>query len=165
MVYLLEFKGSLYEFNGSFGKTAKALKEIEKSMSRTMMLHRYDLGFWCWNKHQCKDPDRLVFDKLVGDRLLLMHLSVYKEFPEKIVPLIEYCEENGIDLIAPVSDGTPTYTFKSTDPVPGYQMTISGILKDREHVLYDFTDTGSTKNFDAAMDSMMRDLKLRNLFK
>jgi len=163
MIYLLEFSGDLYEFNGSFGRTARAIKEISDEFSRTMLLHRYDLGFFAWSKHQCKNPDSLTFEKLDGDRLVMMHLAVYKDCPERILDLVEYCEGKEIDFIAPITDGKPSFRLGSQTQIPEYQLMISDMLRSRTNVIYDFLDTGSSKSFDIALGTMMRDMKLRRL--
>lgn len=163
MIYLLEFSGDLYEFNGSFGRTTRAIKEISDVFSRTMLLHRYDLGFFAWSKHQCKNPDNLIFEKLDGDRLAMMHLAVYKDCPERMLDLIEYCEGKEIDFIAPITDGKPSFRLGSQTQIPEYQLIMSDMLRSRTNVIYDFLDTGSTGRFDSAVDIMIRDLKLRSL--
>lgn len=161
MVYLLEFGSKLYEFNGSMGRPAKALREICESFGRSMLLHRYELGFFYWHKHQCKDPERLILEKLQGDRLVLMHLDLYKDCPEKIKELLDYCEANGIDFFAPVSDGTQHYWDRNS--FPSHQMEIRELMQEREHVVYDFVGAIDEKAFKSAMANMMRDLKLREL--
>ena len=161
MVYLLEFGSKLYEFNGSIGRPAKALREICESFENSMMLHRYDLGFFYWRKHQCKDPEKIILEKIQGDRLVLMHLDLYRDCPEKIKDLLDYCEANGIDFFAPVSDGTQHYWDRSS--FPSHQMEIRELMQEREHVIYDFVGAVDEKAFKAAVANMMRDLKLREI--
>lgn len=161
MVYLLEFGSKLYEFNGSIGRPAKALREICESFENSMMLHRHGLGFFYWRKHQCKDPARLIFEKLQGDRLVLMHLDLYRDCPEKIKELLDHCEANGIDFFAPVSDGTQHYWDRSS--FPSHQMEIRELMQEREHVIYDFVGAVDESAFKAAVANMMRDLKLREI--
>lgn len=161
MIHLLEFRGKIWEFNGSLGKPAKALREICDSFDRSMLLHRYDLGFFHWQKHQCKDPDRLILEKLEGNRVVLMHLDLYKDDPEKIRLLLDYCESAGIDFFAPVSDGEQFHWERES--FPEHQMRIRSILEEREHICYDFRDTTDEKSFRNAVSHMIRDIKLREI--
>jgi hypothetical protein len=161
MIHLLEFKGSLYEFNGSYGRTSKAIKEICDRFDRTMLLHRYDLGFYHYHKHQCKNPERLILEKLDGKKLCMLHLDLYADCPEKIEELLDYCESKGIDFFAPVSDGDPG-RWNSKD-IPGRHMQLRSIMEQRDHIVYDFKDTGAAKDFDRCLSLMIRDINLKEI--
>lgn len=159
MIYLLEFTGSLYEFKNSKGRPSVALHSLTKMFPDMMILHRYDLFFNFDRKFQTNNPDKIDLTRLDAKNAMLYHLDVYSGCPEKIVPLINHCIENDIDLFVPVSDGfIHQYLINDTVKNP-HRYGIREILEGYEHVLYDFR-----KDVELAKKEMIRDLNLRKLF-
>lgn len=167
MIYLLEFAGSLYEFNYSSEKPARMLRSIIERFPDMMILHRYSLFFYSWNKFQTKNPDKIDISRLDGKNAMLFHLDIYRDCSEKIVPLIEHCEKNGIDLFVPVTDGI-IYSYFREDSEIGekrgaHRNEIRDILERYEHVVYDFANTNGKEDIERKRVEMIRDLNIRKL--
>jgi len=137
MIYLLEFAGSLYEFNYSSEKPARMLRSVIERFPDMMILHRYSLFFYSWNKFQTKNPDKIDISRLDGKNAMLFHLDIYRDCSEKIVPLIEHCG--------------------------AHRNEIRDILERYEHVVYDFTNAASKEDLEKRRKEMLRDISIRKL--
>ena len=98
MIHLLEFSGRIYEFKRSWGQPNIMLYSVLENTEDTMLLHKYDLCFGYKNKFQTSDPDKIDFSKIDGKNIILYHLDIYLNSPEKIVTLIKFCIENDMNL-------------------------------------------------------------------
>jgi hypothetical protein len=167
MIYLLEFTGSLYEFNYSSEKPARMLHSIIERFPDMMVLHKYGLFFYFWNKFQTRNPDNIDISRLDGKNAMIYHLDIYYGHPEKIVPLIEHCVKNGIDLFVPVSDGIIYSYFREDDSKKNskssYRQDIREILERYEHVVYDFANAASKEDLEKRRKEMLRDISIRKL--
>jgi hypothetical protein len=95
---------------------------------------------------------------------MLYHLDLYSGCSEKIVPLIEHCIKNDIDLFVPISDGVIGKYFKDDAVKNPHRYEVREILEGYEHVVYDFRNTPSDGDLELKRKEMIRDLKLRKLF-
>jgi len=158
MIYLLEFSGKLYEFKRSWTRSNEMLYSILENTEDTMLLHKHDLCFGYKNKFQISDPDKIDFSKIYGKNVILYHLDIYLNVPEKIVTLIKFCIENDMNLYAPICDGIIPYYIRDKS---NQYLDIIEILKGYKHILYDFKV--KNEDFEIQRKSMIRDLNLRKL--
>lgn len=164
MIYLLEFSGKLYEFKKSWGRSSQMLYSITQNFPDMMILHRYELCFFFPKKFQTNSPDKIELFRLDGKSAILYHLDLYSGCSEKIVPLIEHCIKNDIDLFVPISDGIIGSLYIDDAVKNPHRYEVREILEGYEHVVYDFRNTPSDGDLELKRKEMIRDLKLRKLF-
>ena len=176
MIYLFEFSGTLLEFANSGGKPVKVFHSIYDLFSEDcIIIYRYELngripsevnkkGFIS-SKFGTSKSRKIDFSKLKGGNIILMHLDVYKDNPDEIRKLLDFCQSEGKNLYLPVSDGDSQFFFKKSDFSENpHRYRISEIISDEyEHVKYDFRRIFSASEFNSRLVEMRRDLAVRAL--
>jgi hypothetical protein len=133
-----------------------------------MVLYKYKLSDpYIFTKYGSNDPERINFEKLVGNSLFLFHLDVYKNKTERLKDLIDWSIENEIDIFIPWSSQQNDYFFQEKDQ---HRHTIKEILDKYEYAYYDFSDikydndSELQKTIIESTKPILRDSKLRNIF-
>lgn len=191
MIHLFEFSGVLLEFANSGGKPSTVFYTIyDLFQGNCIIIYRYELArresdpmltyifrkpfkMQRGNKKErfvsCKfgtnKSHKIDFEKLKGDNIILMHLDVYRDDPDSIRKLLDFCVREGKNLYLPVSDGNSTYFFKKSDFSDNpHRYRIKEIIEQEyEHVRYDFREAHSASSFGKLLREMKIDLTIRNL--
>ena len=184
MIHLFEFSGTLFEFANSGGKPVAVFYTIyDLFPENCIIIYRYELvrrtsdpALTYMNKGgrrerfiSCKfgtnKSHKIDFEKLKGDNIILMHLDVYRNDPDSIRKLLDFCAREGKNIYLPVSDGNSTYFFKKSDFSENpHRYRIKEIIEQEyDHVRYDFREAHSAASFGTLLQEMKRDLAIRNL--
>ena len=187
MIHLFEFSGTLFEFANSGGKPVAVFYNIyDLFPENCIIIYRYELSsrlsdliysgktlFAGKSKRErfisCKfgtnKSHKIDFEKLKGDNIILMHLDVYRNDPDSIRKLLDFCAREGKNLYLPVSDGNSTYFFKKSDFSENpHRYRIKEIIEQEyDHIRYDFREAHSAASFGTLLQEMKRDLAIRNL--
>jgi hypothetical protein len=100
MIYQLDFP-RLYEWSNSNSANSKILESVHNLLPSSLLLYRYNVRKSIPNRFGISDPEKINFDLIKQKSIVIYHLSIYKEKPEKINDLIKFCIENDKDLIIP----------------------------------------------------------------
>jgi hypothetical protein len=132
-----------------------------------MVLYKYKLADpYISTKYGSNDPERINFEKLVGDNLFIFHLDVYKNKTERLKDLIDWTIQNEIDIFIPWSNPKNDHWFHEDDK---HRHTIKEIIDKYEYFYYDFSDikynndSELQKNIIEKTKPILRDIRLRNL--
>lgn len=137
MIYQLVFP-RLYEWSNSNSANSKILESVHNLLPSSLLLYRYNVRKSIPNRFGVSDPEKINFDLIKQKSIVIYHLSIYKEKPEKINDLIKFCIENDKDLIIP----TQVDDFFRTQ----YGETINYIescLDGYDYQYYDMSKDGS----------------------
>ena len=162
MINILRFNVS-NNYNYSWGLSSRAPYLLFDHLDELMIIYRYKLpqqftkGGKYLNKFQCKNPNKLDFSKLKGKNLFLLHVDVWKEDTEKLKDLIDYCNDNEIDIWI---DCFNQDNYNSRKDLTIYN--INNILSEYDINEYDLTKYYS--NEEEAVKTIIRDIKLNKLF-
>ena len=102
MINILKFNGS-NNYNYSWGISSKVPYNIFKYLDDLMLIYYYKLpsqfadGHYL-NKYQCKNQNKIIFDKLKGNNLCIFHIDTWKDNPDSIRDILNYCNSKNIDV-------------------------------------------------------------------
>ena len=130
MINVLEFStNSEYKFAWNY--STRTLFYIFENLTDCMILYKYKLsgGKFILRKFGINNPDKIIFNKLNGENLILFHLDIYKESTNKLRDLLDYCLENNIDVYL--------HHYYSNE---NHIQTINEILEEYHINRYEFKD-------------------------
>ena len=166
MINLLEFSMN-HEFKHAWNLSARTCYHIIDNLTDCMVLYKYKLSDpYIFTKYGSNDPERINFEKLVGNSLFLFHLDVYKNKTERLKDLIDWSIENEIDIYIPWCDPKTDHWFQEDDK---HRNTIKEIIDKYEYAYYDFSDIKYNNDFELQKSiiertkPILRDIRLRNL--
>jgi len=163
MISVLEFDMDI-NYRYAWNIAARTIYYLNDNLEDCMILYKYNLadGF-IWTKFGTSDPDKLVFEKLIGRSLIIFHSDVFREKTERFEALLYFCQDRGIDVYIPLCRSIKTHTVRMRE-----------ILNQFEHNFYEFTEMNPNWKADKEneikklirerMKPLFRDIKLRNLF-
>lgn len=170
------------EFANSGGKAQTVLYSVyDLFKENCIVLYRYRLtgdsvngsGMpYISSKFGASRSGKINLGRLDGGHIILAHLDVFKNDPEDIRRLLDFCELGGKSLYLPVSDGIfrHSYNWRGAvgQPVPAdgeenaHRYRIREIIKSEyEHVCYDFRSTNTASKFGSMLAETRRDLAFR----
>jgi hypothetical protein len=164
MINVLEFDMSI-DYRLAWNVAARATFHLFYNLSDCMILYRHQLSEpYIWTKFGCNHPDKIKFEKLDGKNLILFHTDVYIENTHKIKELIDYCQSNKIDLWIP-------FPLKNIWRIEEPHLEIiKDVLSNYQYNTYDLTNMNYRNENEVSslikekMKTILRDIKLRNLF-
>lgn len=167
MINVLEFStNSEYKFAWNY--STRTLFYIFENLTDCMILYKYKLsgGKFILRKFGINNPDKIIFNKLNGENLILFHLDIYEESTHKLRELLDYCLENNIDVYLPtIKKNNHRQQFMP----PQHVCQIKDILKDYNVSKYDFTNISFSNNSEIEQSvinyakPLIRDIKIRKL--
>jgi hypothetical protein len=162
MINILLFNAS-NNYKHSWNITSRALFILFENLESCMLIYRYKLsdGFdlpFIWQKFGTSNPDKIDFNKMKGESLLLFHLEVYEKNPEKLRELIDWCLETNKELYIPINNETSEFNSN-----------IESILSDYDVKEYNFRNIEHFPHSEInhkileCMKPLIRDIKIKKL--
>jgi hypothetical protein len=165
MINILKFNSS-NNYNYSWGISSKAPYALFDYLDELMLIYsyklpnlRFDKGDYIHNKFQCKDPDKIIFDKLKGRNLFLLHIDIWKNNLVEFKKLIDYCTSENIDIWICMYKYYNEY-FKKKNSIIEH---IDKILTEYENIEYDLTNHSSHTDIKEICKPIIRDIQLNKL--
>lgn len=171
MINLLEFE-TLHEYKHAWNTSARSLFLLYTSISNCLILYKYKLPMGIevpkvLNKFGTGNADRITYEKLIGDSIILFHLDVFKSNPEKIRYLMDWCLMNDIDLYIPmINFNSKWYSFRTDND---HFVKIDYIISEYQVKKYDLKEIKYNRDSEIQnaifekMKPLLRDIKIRRL--
>ena len=161
MINILRFNGS-NNYNYSWGTSSKVPYILFDHLDELMLIYSYKLpnlkteeGNYIYNKFQCKDPNKINFDKLNGKNLFLLHIDIWKNNLVEFKKLIDYCTSENIDIWICMYE-----YFNKKNPTIEH---INKILIEYENIEYDLINHSSYTDIKEICKPIIRNIKLNKL--
>jgi hypothetical protein len=100
VIYRLDFP-ILHEWNNCNSSNTKILESIHKLLPESLLLYRYKVRKSIVNKFGVNDPEKINFDLIKQNSIIVYHLDIFKEKTTSINDLIKFCLETNRDLFIP----------------------------------------------------------------
>lgn len=162
MINILRFNGS-NNYNYSWGISSRVPYILFDHLDELMLIYSYKLpnlktegGNYIHNKFQCKDPNKINFDKLNGKNLFLLHIDIWENKLEEFKNLLDYCNLKNIDV------WICTFNYFKKENTIVEQIDL--ILSNYENIEYNLSDYSSYVDVKEISKSLIRDIKLNKLF-
>lgn len=125
-------------------------KLIYDSLDSCLVLYKYKLANNYSSKFCINNIDKLDLSKIDKSNIILHHLDIYKNNPNELIKLLDYCVSNNKDIFISISDKT-NIKYKIS----------SNFIDDIVDILYNnyATETIESKS----LNILLRDLKLKSL--
>jgi len=171
MINVIQFE-SLHEFGHAWNTSARALFLLCKKIDNCLILYKYKLAIGkqvpvILNKFGTGNQDKIIYEKLKGDSIILFHLDVFKLDPEKIRYLLDWCLQNDIELYIPMVDYDSKWlSYRNANE---HILKIDCILSEYEVKKWDLKEI--KYNTDSEVDGaifeklkpLLRDISIRKL--
>lgn len=161
MINILRFNGS-NNYNYSWGISSRVPYILFDHLDELMLIYSYKLanlktegGNYIHNKFQCKDPNKINFDKLNGKNLFLLHIDIWENKLEEFKKLLDYCNLKNIDV------WICTFNYFKKENTIVEQIDL--ILSNYENIEYNLSDYSSYVDVKEISKSLIRDIKLNKL--
>lgn len=161
MINILRFNGS-NNYNYSWGISSRVPYILFDHLDELMLIYSYKLlnlktegGNYIHNKFQCKDPNKINFDKLNGKNLFLLHIDIWENKLEEFKNLLDYCNLKNIDV------WICTFNYFKKENTIVEQIDL--ILSNYENIEYNLSDYSSYVDFKEISKPIIRDIKLNKL--
>lgn len=158
MINILEFDMDI-NYKWAWNIAARSVYHVNDNLEECMILYKYKLSdVYIWTKFGTSDPDRIIFDKLVGKSLIIFHSEIFKDKIDRFKELIDFCVEKEIDVYIPISRYYKTHTEIMKEYVTKF-----------EHQNWNFTEMEYNKDIEVngivkeTLKPLIRQIKLRNL--
>jgi len=152
MIYQLDFP-RLYEWSNSNSANSKILESVHNLLPSSLLLYRYNVRKSIPNRFGISDPEKINFDLINQKSIVIYHLSIYKEKPEKIKDLIKFCIDNDKDLIIPTQSIRDRFFRNKESETADY---IETCLHAYDYQYYDMSK-------DSSLVQLKRELVLSSL--
>jgi hypothetical protein len=100
VIYRLDFP-ILHEWNNCNSSNTKILESIHNLLPESLLLYRYKVRKSIVNRFGVNDPERISFDLIKQNSIIVYHLDIFKEKTTSINDLINFCLETNRDLFIP----------------------------------------------------------------
>ena len=165
MINILRFNGS-NNYNYSWSTSSKVPYILFDHLDELMLIYSYKLpnlkteeGNYIYNKFQCKDPNKINFDKLNGKNLFLLHIDIWNNNLVEFKKLIDYCTSENIDIWICMYKYYNEY-FNKKNPTIEH---INKILIEYENIEYDLINHSSYTDIKEICKPIIRNIKLNKL--
>lgn len=159
MINILRFNGS-NNYNYSWTISSKVPYILFDHLDELMLIYSYKLpslktesGNYIHNKFQCKDPNKINFDKLNGKNLFLLHIDIWENKLDIFEKLLDYCNFKNIDV------WVCTHLNRKNSIVDD----IESILNKHENIEYNLEDYSAYVNTKEISKPIIRDIKLNKI--
>jgi hypothetical protein len=164
MIHIVKFL-YLHEFKWAYNFSANFMQNIFINLDDCLIIYKYKLaGDYVWQKFGTSDPDKIDFTKIKAKSIILYHLNIYENKPEKIRDLLDWCLDNEIDLYIATMDIDEDFILET------HITHINNILKEYEmSIVYDISHVkpayreGKDKLVSDNIKPILRDIKLKKL--
>jgi hypothetical protein len=164
MIHIIKFL-YLHEFKWSYNFSAKYMQEIFNNLDDCLIIYKYKISsVFIWQKFGTSDPDKIDFNKIKAKSIILYHLNVYENKPEKIKELLDWCLLNKIDIYLPTMDIDKDFKIDT------HICSINNILKEyKDSIIYDLSHVNSTygesndKLIFENIKPILREIRLKKL--
>jgi len=108
MINLLQFD-TINEYGLAWNISARTLLMLCNKIDNCLLIYKYKLAIaknspLIVNKFGATHQDKIIYEKLKGDSIILFHLDVFIQKPKKIRYLLDWCLQNDIELYIPTVD-------------------------------------------------------------
>jgi len=165
MINILRFNGS-NNYNYSWGISSKVPYILFDHLDDLMLIYSYKLpnlktegGNYIHNKFQCKDPNKINFDKLNGKNLFLLHIDIWENKLTEFKNLLDYCNLKNIDVWICMYKYYNEYFNKKNSIIEH----IDKILIEYEIIEYNLSDHSSYVDVKEISKPLIRNIKLNKL--
>jgi hypothetical protein len=163
----------LHEYKHAWNMSARACFFLFSQLEKCMVLYRYELATglevpYIRTKFGTSDPNRIIYERLLGNSIMLFHLDVFKNDSQKLRYLIDWCRMYDINLYLPMEDfdrNKVSYSMRDNTHIP----ILSSIIDEYEVKRYDLRNINynNSSQIESAisekMKPLLRDIKLKNL--
>jgi len=144
VIYRLDFN-ILHEWNRCNSSNTKMLESIHKLLSDSLLLYRYKVKKSITNRFGINDPEKIDFSLIKEKSIVVCHLDIYKEKPDLIKDLINFCLENNKDLFIPTQQDRYYGKDGNYRKKHEYKFDIALELDAYDYQYFDMTDSDSFK--------------------
>lgn len=155
MIYRLDFP-ILHEWNNCNSSNTKILESIHNLLSDSLLLYRYKVKKSIDNKFGVNDPEKINFDLIKQKSIIVYHLDIFKEKPQLINDLIDFCLETNRDLFIPTQQDRYYGTDGNYRKKHEYKFDIALELDAYDYQYYDMSS-------DNVLVQLKRELVLSSL--
>lgn len=155
MIYRLDFN-ILHEWNGCNSSNSKILESIHNLIPDSLLLYRYRVKKSIANKFGVNDPEKINFDLIKQNSIIVYHLDIFKEKTSSINDLIKFCLETNRDLFIPTQQDRYYGTNGNYRKRHEYKFDIALELDAYDYQYYDM-------NRDSSLVQLKRELVLNSL--
>lgn len=155
MIYRLDFH-TLYEWSNCNSFNSKTLEQIYKLVPDSLLLYRYKIKKSIINRYGVNDPEKINFDLIKQNSIIVYHLDIYKEKPSLINDLVKFCIDTDKDLFIPTEKDRGRWIKDSERKKHEYKFDIALELDAWDYQYYDM-------NEDNSLVQLKRELVLNSL--
>ena len=155
MIYRLDFP-ILHEWNNCKSSNTKILESIHNLLPESLLLYRYKVRKSIVNKFGVNDPEKINFDLIKQNSIIVYHLDIFKEKTTSINDLINFCLETNRDLFIPTQQDRYYGSDGNYRKKHEYKFDISLELDAYDYQYYDMSN-------DTSLVQLKRELVLSSL--
>ena len=155
MIYRLDFP-ILHEWNNCNSANTKILESIHKLLPESLLLYRYKVRKSIINKFGVNDPEKINFDLIKQNSIIVYHLDIFKEKTTSINDLINFCLETNRDLFIPTQQDRYYGSDGNYRKKHEYKFDIALELDAYDYQYYDMSS-------DSSLVQLKRELVLSSL--
>lgn len=155
MIYRLDFP-ILHEWNNCNSSNTKILESIHNLLPDSLLLYRYKVRKSIDNKFGINDPEKINFDLIKQKSIIVYHLDIFKEKPQLINDLINFCLETNRDLFIPTQQDRYYGTDGNYRKKHEYKFDIALELDAYDYEYFDMSK-------DSSLVQLKRELVLSSL--
>jgi hypothetical protein len=155
VIYRLDFP-ILHEWNNCNSSNTKILESIHKLLPESLLLYRYKVKKSIVNKFGVNDPEKIIFDLIKQNSIIVYHLDIFKEKTTSINDLINFCLETNRDLFIPTQQDRYYGSDGNYRKKHEYKFDIALELDAYDYQYYDMSN-------DTSLVQLKRELVLSSL--
>jgi len=155
VIYRLDFN-HLYEWNNCNSVNSKLLEMVHNLVPDSLLLYRYKIKKSIVNRYGVNDPEKINFDLIKQNSIIVYHLDIYKEKPTLINELIKFCLLNDRNLFIPTQQDRSFHNSDNYREKNEYKFDIALELDAYDCQYYDM-------NEDSSLIQLKRELVISSL--
>lgn len=155
MIYRLDFP-ILHEWNNCNSSNTKILESIHNLLPESLLLYRYKVRKSIVNKFGVNDPEKINFDLIKQNSIIVYHLDIFKEKTTSINDLINFCLVTNRDLFIPTQQDKYYGSDGNYRKKQEYKFDIALELDAYDYQYYDMSN-------DISLVQLKRELVLSSL--
>jgi hypothetical protein len=155
VIYRLDFP-ILHEWNNCNSSNTKILESIHNLLPESLLLYRYKVRKSIVNRFGVNDPEKISFDLIKQNSIIVYHLDIFKEKTTSINDLINFCLETNRDLFIPTQQDRYYGSDGNYRKKHEYKFDIALELDAYDYQYYDMSN-------DSSLVQLKRELVLSSL--
>ena len=173
MINLLQFD-TINEYGLAWNISARTLLMLCNKIDNCLLIYKYKLPTGknvpiIVNKFGVTHQDKIIYEKLKGDSIILFHLDVFMQEPKKIRYLLDWCLQNDIGLYIPTVDFDSKWLYFNRKIE--HLLEITQIISEYELKKWDLKEI--KYNTDSEIDGvifeklkpLLRDISIRKIIR